>query len=162
MDRRLDVARLFREYVQLDRALAERGSLTPGEEARHRQLKAALSDKFGATVPPERDTRQSLRVPTRLEVAFPSDGALARSLMTNLSRTGVFVKTDHPREVGERFELQILVEAPRREIVAPVEVISVGLGPNLLPDRRGMGLRFLDTDPDVQKQIDQLYALAVR
>jgi hypothetical protein len=44
----------------------------------------------------------------------------------------------------------------------PVEVVSVGVGPQFAANRQGMGLRFLDADPDVEKQIRVLYEQAVR
>jgi hypothetical protein len=60
-------------------------------------------------------------------VSFASEGALARSPMTNLSRMGVFLQTRHLLEIGTQFELRIL-----------------------------------EVEPEVAKQLDELYERLVR
>lgn len=156
----MDVAARFREYVRLDRQRSGEG-LTPEELHRFRVLKEYLNEHFsngdGSTV----DTRRSVRVPTRVNVSFESDGAFAKSLMTNISRHGVFVQTDHPLEIESKFDLRIQIENPHREITVPVEVVSVGIGPGFRANRQGMGLRFLDADPEVERRLRDLYESAL-
>lgn len=65
-------------------------------------------------------------MPTRLHVSFPNEGDLAKSLLTNFSRKGVFVETRHPVEIGARLELSIHLTTPRRELRVPAEVVSHG------------------------------------
>lgn len=157
----VDVARLFREYVRLDRMHRE-GGLSPRDLARWKDLKRRLGKHFSPGLSDARaDQRESVRVPTRLHVRFDNDGALANCLLTNLSRKGVFIETGHPVEIGTRLELTILVTRPRREIRVPAEVVSHGLGPRLIA-RSGMGLRLLEADPEVQKELDDLYERLVR
>jgi uncharacterized protein (TIGR02266 family) len=152
-----DIASQFREYVRLDRRQRDSG-LSPQELQRWRLLKRRLSQFFSPGLPAEQaDRRESVRVPARIAVSFPSDGELARSLMTNLSRKGVFVHTEHVLEIGERFELRIHVSHPPHDIVVPVEVVSHNVGPNYASNEPGMGLRFLDASPQAEKQIDELY-----
>jgi len=152
-----DVASQFREYVRLDRLQREAG-LSPQELLRWRLLKRRLSQFFSPDLAPgQADRRESVRVPTRIAVSFHSDGELARSLMTNLSRKGVFIRTPQLLDIGERFELRIHVEDPPHEIVVPVEVVSQNVGPRFPLPEAGMGLRFLDTDPQTQKLLDDLY-----
>jgi uncharacterized protein (TIGR02266 family) len=158
----VDVAGRFREYVQLDRRRVGEG-LTPAELHRFEALKRFLGRHFSPGMPPDaEDARRSVRVPTRVKVSFSSEGELARCLMTNISRHGVFVQTEHPAELKSQFDLHIQIEDPPREIAVPVEVVSVGVGPQFAANRQGMGLRFLDADPDVEKQIRVLYEQAVR
>jgi uncharacterized protein (TIGR02266 family) len=157
-----DVAARFREYVRLDRRRRS-GGLSVEELARWRLLKRALSTHFDPDARVQTvDRRDSIRVPTRLNVHFQTDGALASCLMTNISQHGVFVQTEQPLELKSRFELHIQVMSPPRTLVAPVEVVSVGMGPCFETDKQGMGLRFLSLDPETAKAIDELYERSVR
>jgi c-di-GMP-binding flagellar brake protein YcgR len=61
--------------------------------------------------------------------------------------------------VGTRLDLVLRSRDSGEPLQLPAEVVSVdvardgtGLG------RRGMGLRFLELEPDVQKKLDELYA----
>ncbi len=156
-----DVAARFREYVRLDRLRRTQG-LSVEELARWRVLKRALSSQFEPELSPAlADRRASVRVPTRLNVSFDSDGALAGCLMTNISQHGLFVETDQPLELKTRFEIRIQVERPPRTIVAPVEVVSVGMGPGFASNAPGMGLRFLRLTPEIQKEVEELYERSV-
>jgi uncharacterized protein (TIGR02266 family) len=158
----VDIAARFREYVQLDKRRSE-GGLTPAELHRWQALKRFLSIHFAPDRPEKiADTRASVRVPTRVKVSFARDSELASCLMTNLSRGGLFVQTDHPLPLHSCFTLNIHVDAPRRDISVPVEVVSVGIGPAFTHNKRGMGLRFREMSPEVQKQIQELYESSVR
>ena len=158
----MDVAARFREYVRLDRQKREVG-LTPTELRRLHALEAALQQHFDPGKPPiVAEQRRSVRVPTRVRASFATDGELVRSLMTNISRHGVFVQTDHPLDLHDRFVLHIHVDRPKRDIAVPVEVVSLGIGPRFAADKRGMGLRFLEADPAVEKEIQELYEQSVR
>jgi uncharacterized protein (TIGR02266 family) len=152
----VDVATRFREYVRLDRQRRE-GGLSLQEMDRFRALKRFLSIHFAPDRPEVADTRDSVRVPTRIKVSFAADHELARCMMTNVSRGGVFVQTDHPLELGTTFTLAIHVESPRRDIAVPVEVVSVNVGPAFTQDKRGMGLRFLELTPETDKKLHELY-----
>ncbi|HEY5658100.1 MAG TPA: PilZ domain-containing protein [Myxococcota bacterium] len=157
-----DIASQFREYVRLDRMRCGAG-LSPAELKRWRFLKRTLGQHFSPGLSDEcADRRESVRVPTRIAVSFPTEGELAQSLMTNLSRRGVFVRTDHLLEIGTRFELRIHVDDPPQDIAIQVEVVSHNVGPSYASRDRGMGLRFLDADPEAEKQLDELYERLVR
>jgi len=157
----VDVAGRFREYVRLDRQRGE-GGLSPAELHRWRVLRQVLASHFSPGTPAVTvEQRESVRVPTCVNVSFATDNALGRCVMTRISRHGVFVQTEHPLELKERFMLRIHVELPLRDIFVPVEVVSLGLGPNYAVDKQGMGLRFLETDPAVTRAIDELYERSV-
>ena len=157
-----DVASQFREYVRLDR-LRRSGGLTPAEVARWKLYKRSLGKHFSPELTDSQaDQRESVRVPTRMRVSFASEGALARVLMTNLSRMGLFVQADDLLEIGTRLQLRIHVDSPPRDIEIPVEVVSHNVGPRFESDARGMGLRFLDMTPDAEKAIADLYERLIR
>ncbi len=82
--------------------------------------------------------------------------------MTNLSRRGVFVQTEHLLEIGMRFELRIHVDDPPQDIAVRVEVVSQNVGPSYVSREPGIGLRFLDADAEAEKQLDELYERLVR
>lgn len=151
----MDVARLFREYMTLDRRRRE--GLTPRELHRWKLLKRELSQHFTPGVSEARaDQRESVRIPTRLRVEFRTGDDLKQCLMTNLSRKGLFVQTAHPLDIGTRIDLRIRLRRPARELDVPAEVVSHDFGPRLGP-ARGMGLRLLDLDPEQDKQLEELY-----
>jgi uncharacterized protein (TIGR02266 family) len=157
-----DLVSQFREYVRLDRLRTGAG-LSPAELKHWMMLKRQLSQHFSPGLPDEcADQRESVRVPTRLAVSFPTEGELARSLMTNLSRRGVFVRTDHLLEIGTRFELRVHVDDPPQDIAIQVEVVSHNLGPSYDSRESGMGLRLLEAVDEVEKQLDELYERIVR
>ena len=157
-----DVASQFREYVRLDR-VRRSGGLTPAELARWKLYKRSLGKHFSPGLSDEQaDRRESVRVPTRMRVSFASEGALARVLMTNLSRMGVFVQAEELLELGTRLQLRIHVDSPHHDIEIPVEVVSHNVGPRFEADARGMGLRFLDMSPEAEKELSELYERMIR
>ena len=153
---------LFRAYMALERKRSGAG-LSPEEFRRWMGLKRQLSRHFTPGVSDEHaDQRESLRVPARLAVSFASLGQLVASLMTNLSRRGVYVETEHPLEIGTCVDLRIRVQDTDQVIEIPAEVVSRNLGPGLRGGPPGMGMRFRDAAPEVEKQIDELYERVMR
>lgn len=152
-----DVTARFREFVQLDRRREAEG-LTPEELDRWMLLKRFLNKRFSPGLSEERaDQRHSVRVPARLTVSFRDTGELRNSLMTNLSRGGLFVATERPLEIGSSLELRIDVAETDDRIDVKVEVVSLNLSADLSRTRRGMGLRFVDPAPEIQRKLDELY-----
>jgi Tfp pilus assembly protein PilZ len=158
---RVDVVTRFREYARLDR-LRREGSLSLEELQRWQKLRRFLSIHFSPEHPEKvDDQRDSVRVPTRIKVSFAAGRELSHCMMTNISRGGLFVQTDYPLELKTTFTLVIHVESPPRELAVPVEVVSVGVGPAFARDKRGMGLRFLEMSPAIEKQLRELYENAI-
>jgi uncharacterized protein (TIGR02266 family) len=157
-----NVALRFREFIHLDRKRAAEG-LTPLELERWAALKRALGREFSPGLSDERaDQRGSVRVPARLAVTFHDVGELQRRLMTNLSRGGLFVVTDHPAAIGTRLELRLHVEETGERIAASAEVVSHNVGPGFSSDEQGMGLRFLELKPEAERSIERLYERKLR
>ena len=147
----------FRQFLYLDRKRAAEG-LSPSELRRWLKLKRILNQKFSPNTSYERaERRESVRVPVRLRVSFTNLGELGASLMTNLSRGGVFIATDQPAEIGTRLELRLHIEDTGEEINVPGEVVSQNMGPNFESGQSGMGLRFLEMKPEVARKVEALY-----
>ncbi len=157
-----DIASCFREFARLDKKRARNG-LSPQELQRWTALKRLLAKKFSPGLGEKSaDQRASVRVPTQLAVQFGSVGELQQSLMTNLSRGGVYIVTDHLVEIGTSFELRLAIGERGRQLVIPVEVVSHNIGPRFEKGQRGMGLRFLDLEPGVKAEVDELYEKALK
>ena len=154
-----DVAASFRAFVFLDRKQAREG-LSPAELARWKALKRELSRELSGFEDERADQRGSLRVPVRLRVSFASMGELGHALMTNLSRGGLFVATDLLLEIGTRLVLRLHVEGASKGLEVQAEVVSQGLGPRGDP-KRGLGLRFVETEAALRKELDALYERAL-
>ena len=151
-----DVGARFREYAQLERKRAG-GALSPQELERWSLLKRALNRNFSPGLSEDRaDQRTSVRVPTRLKVSFGSHAKLRDSRMTNISRGGLFIATAHPFEIGTRFDLQIHVEETGSVLDVPVQVVCQNVGPQFEANS-GMGVRFLDLNPEQEKRLLDLY-----
>lgn len=92
---------------------------------------------------PERDRRTARRIPTRLKVRLKDVGRPDESideLISNVSAGGVFIETESPLALGTVLTLDVRVE-PETPVRLRAEVVR------LEEDPRGMGLRFVDSDP---------------
>lgn len=152
-----DVSSRFREYIQLERRRDADG-LSPVDLARWTLLKRFLSRRFSPELSDGRaDERRSVRIPTKLTVSFRDQHQLRSSLMTNLSRGGVFIATERPAEMGTVLELRIDVSESGERIDVAAEVVSLNVGPDCSKLERGMGLRFRPTSEEMHKKLDELY-----
>lgn len=157
-----DVATWFREYALLERKRASGAALSPAEIARWTRLKRALARRFSPGLKDgEADRRASLRVPTHLRVSFHSRDELKDSLMTQLSRGGVFVRAKQLLDIGSRVTLNVHIEEDGELLEVPAEVVSHNVGPHFEANVQGMGMRFLDLEPEVERQLSALYDRAL-
>ena len=148
----------FREFAHLDRKRTGDG-VTPREYRRWLLLRHRL-DKVFTSGPPagQSERRTSLRVPTRLMVSYDALSGLD-GVLTNLSRTGCFIRADLPAPVGTRLDLMLNGEDLPEVLELQAEVVSIDVrqdGSTL--GERGMGLRFLQLSADTQKKLDSIYA----
>lgn len=156
-----DVARMLVEYNRLERARVTSG-LSAEELQRWKALKEQLDRHFSpGSDPTKRSRRDSVRVPTRIKASFESLGSFRDSIMTNLSRGGVFVCTDCPLAIGEKVTLRISVEGEGTPLDVPARVVSTGVQGNFSTQRKGMGVAFLDMDPELRRRVDALYERAL-
>jgi uncharacterized protein (TIGR02266 family) len=156
MPGRGDVGGLFRAYMALERKRRSE-VLGPAELRQWMQLKRQLNTHLQPGLEPGRaDRRESVRLPTRVQVSFESYGEVQQCWMTRLSRGGLFIACDDPLPIGEKVELRIRIN-PDEVLDAPGEVVSLNLGPDAARLKRGMGVRFTGLSPEKQREIDELY-----
>jgi len=149
----------FREFAHLDRKRTSDG-ITPAEYRRWLQLRLRLDGAFSSGPPQgSAERRRSLRLPTRLRVAYDVETGL-EGLVTNLSRTGCFVRAELPAAIGTRLTLLLRVASLGETLELDAEVISIDVSRDGRVHERGMGLRFLEMPPDSRKQLDELYERA--
>ena len=107
------------------------------------------------------DRRQAPRVLVDLEVDYASEDNYLFAYITDISATGIFIRTEEPESTGTHLNLRFV---PDFTDVDPMpfelegEVIWVnpyrpGAPDNLHP---GMGVRFLDLDDETQARLLEL------
>jgi uncharacterized protein (TIGR02266 family) len=108
------------------------------------------------------DRRGSVRVPARLRVGFDSYGEIRESLMTNLSRGGLFIATPDPLPLGASLQLRIRIEETGEILDLGGEVASLNSGPGLTTEELGMGIKFIRQSDAQEKAVDNLYEQSLR
>jgi len=154
---RRNIATLFLQYARLDRKRGADG-LSPLEEEIWSNLRRYLGKRLNPDVPKAADRRASLRVATEIGCLWARSAPVHDAHVTNLSRSGAFVRTPVPAPVGEEISLRIaLPEGGCIEL--PAVVANQFLGAD--SHRRGMGVRFGPMSPETTKLIDALYERSI-
>jgi type IV pilus assembly protein PilZ len=104
------------------------------------------------------ERRAAPRVLVDLEVDYASEDNYLFAYITDISETGIFVRTTSPEQPGTRLNLRFRPDGASDQIEIEGEVIWVnpyrpGAPDNLHP---GMGIRFVDLDEDVRDQLLEL------
>jgi type IV pilus assembly protein PilZ len=107
------------------------------------------------------DRRAAPRVLVDLEVDYALEDNYLFAYITDISETGIFVRTTTPEQPGTRLNLRFSTDNATLPIEVEGEVIWVnpyrpGTPDNLHP---GMGIRFVELDDDIK---DRLLALVRR
>lgn len=153
----------FLEYMTFERRRASEEGMTVADLQRWTQLKRVLNKYFQPGVQDANsDRRNSIRVPARLRVGFKSCGEIRESLMTNMSRGGLFISTPEPLPLGTTLRVQVRIEESNDVIDLQGEVASHNAGPGLMSEELGMGVKFIQLSPDEEKALDDLYERALR
>ncbi len=95
-------------------------------------------------------------------MGFQSYGEIRETLMTNLSRGGIFIATEVPLPPGSTLRVRIRIEESGQELDIEGEVASHNSGPGLLNEDLGMGIKFIRMTPEQEKAIDNLYERSLR
>jgi uncharacterized protein (TIGR02266 family) len=113
-----------------------------------------------ATAPPgggNDERRRSPRVLVDLEVDCASEDNYLFAYITDISATGIFVRTTNPEQAGTQLNLRMLVEeAPLLELEGEVIWVNPyrpGTPDNLHP---GMGIRFVNLDSELRDRLFEL------
>jgi len=153
----------LREYMALERRRAGDDGISISEYQRWTQLKRMLNSHFQPGVHDSRsDRRDSVRVPVRLRIGFDSYGEIRESLMTNVSRGGVFISTPEPLPLGAKLRLRIRIEETDQVLDLQGEVASLNSGPGLMTEELGMGIKFIRLSEEEEKAVDNLYERSLR
>ena len=104
---------------------------------------------------PQGDKRKSLRA--ELVVEKVNEERKVRTLFgyaTNISKSGMFIHTENPRQPGEQFELSFVLPPPVDEqIRCHCEVVWQRMHRPKVALPAGMGLRFLDLPEKIARNI---------
>ena len=92
---------------------------------------------------------------------FKSPGEARHSLLTNVSRGGVFIYTETPAPIGTRLDIEITIDESGTTLLVPAKVVSQDGGADMISRVKGMGCSFLDMDDETRKQVDELYSKAL-
>lgn len=119
------------------------------------------SAKGGPVGVADADRRRAPRVLVDLEVDYASEDNYLFAYITDISATGIFVRTTTPEQPGTHLNLRFQVPGPgasSAKIEVEGEVIWVnpyrpGAPDNLHP---GMGIRFVGLDDEVRDQLLEL------
>ena len=98
------------------------------------------------TTPPGR--REQARYEVTLEVTLSSEHNFFAAMASNLSGGGIFVATEHTKPVGHRVEFTITLPGQGEPVrgVGEIRWVREHTGPAGEP--AGMGIAFVDVDPD--------------
>lgn len=154
----------FREYMVLERLRASEEGISVADWQRLGELKSLLDQQFQQQNQSSDRNRQrdSVRVPTRLRVGFESYGEIRESLMTNVSRGGLFIATASPLPLGTRMRIRICIEETGDVVDVEGEVAWHNMGPGLVSEEQGMGVQFVRLTEEEEKAVDNLYEGSLR
>jgi type IV pilus assembly protein PilZ len=104
------------------------------------------------------DRRQAPRVLVNIEVDYGNKDNFLFAYITDLSATGIFVRTDTPEPPGTRLNLRFTPTRGGRVLDLEGEVIWInplrtGAADNINP---GMGIRFVDLSDDDRVALQKL------
>ena len=104
------------------------------------------------------EVRASPRVPfeSNIRLEFSSMSSFVSEVVTNVSTGGMFITTDSPATLGERFRFELAVGSDLRLISGVAEVVWVRGPGGGSPDPPGMGARFIELDDVSRSFIFQL------
>jgi type IV pilus assembly protein PilZ len=106
----------------------------------------------------DRDRRQAPRVFVDLEVDYASEDNYLFAYITDISETGIFVRTTSPEQPGTLLNLRFRPDNAGPQIEVEGQVIWVnpfrpGAPDNLHP---GMGIRFVALDDELRDRLLEL------
>ncbi len=104
------------------------------------------------------DRRTAPRVLVDLEVDYASEDNYLFAYITDISETGIFVRTTSPEQPGTRLNLRFRPDGSSSQLEVEGEVIWVnpyrpGAPDNLHP---GMGIRFYELDDELRDRLLEL------
>lgn len=98
------------------------------------------------------DRRKAARVPARLVVRFSSPKAFLQQYTENISKGGIFIRSDSPLPVGQEVTITLHLPLTQRQIEAAGLVKHNHGGENDSP--KGMGIEFTDLTDEDRKLVE--------
>lgn len=102
------------------------------------------------------ENRRAPRLPVEVKVDYRSLGRFITDYTKNLSRRGVFVATSMPLPVGERVRIRLTVPDSDAPFALDGVVKWVASRQERDAHEPGMGIEFLDEEPEVRAKLDEL------
>jgi len=100
------------------------------------------------------EQRTSTRTPTKIEIMFREYGAFVKVYMLNVSKGGIFVKTEDPFPLDYPVNLRLILPSDTTplEIEGRVVWINPRGRKNAFP--KGMGIQFVKMDATARAKLD--------
>lgn len=107
-----------------------------------------------------RGRREHQRFETRIKVRFESREALLDEYVHNISHGGIFIATSKPKQLNEVLSLVLIHPETGQEMMLEGEVVRVVSEEEAkrTGQKQGMGIRFLNIDHFVRKQLEEFIA----
>ncbi len=169
---------LVREFTELAEAKVDSwGTLPIASEKRYRELKAFFDDLMSQRgrerLPPDDryetfeiksaiSRRSRLRVPAQMSLFFCHDDGYAPARARNLSRGGLFVRSEVTLEPGNRLTLYMPNLGRGYETLFETAVDVIWAARDRSAAERGMGVRFRKLQLDAENQLDDFIVAFLR
>lgn len=107
--------------------------------------------------------REHVRYPVDLKVDYSTRDAFVSNCVTNLSRGGLFIKSERPLPVGAEVDLTLTLPGPDRLMRARGRVVwNYDMGKGSCHLVRGMGIKLIDMGTRERRRLaDYLETLRV-
>ncbi len=106
-----------------------------------------------------KDSRESPRIATNIEIKFREKGSFVRSYMLNVNNGGLFLKTDKPLAIDAEVTMHIRLPDDQDTMTIEGRVVWTNAKSKVFP--AGMGIQFTKILPEHQEKI-KIYVEANR
>ena len=104
----------------------------------------------------ESEKRTELRIPLLItKVKVEQAGKIFFGYAKSISKTGLFIQTVNPKDVGERVQIEFALPKDMRTISCTVEVLWKRVYRPWDKQEPGMGLKFIDIEGKMAKKINK-------
>jgi type IV pilus assembly protein PilZ len=98
-----------------------------------------------------KETRESPRIATNIEIKFREKGSFVRSYMLNVNNGGLFLKTDKPLAIDAEVTMHIRLPDDLEIMTIEGRVVWTNAKSKVFP--AGMGIQFTKLLPEHQEKI---------
>lgn len=147
--------KLLSRFKSLSRKMAQSG-LSKDEMSEYHELQSTLQGIVNKkSLSREANQRRNFRVDTQLAVSLKSQSDFKQVYLKNISGGGVYIECDPQPAMGQKLSFEIELEDKQIKMTFEGEV--AWLNPKKIENLKpGVGLRFLNMNPQKQEFIDEL------